>query len=119
MWTDKGIQQLIQKYKPGVSKEQYKYDFETQEKVQDDLEKSYEQTISKYPVVKNKEVGKALFHFLGQGDGELYLKTLIQTGSYDKAQQAVDQSILNRTKKPNPNKITVEQYLDNIKSLIS
>jgi hypothetical protein len=50
-------------------------------------------------------------HFIGPGDAKLYLKTFNETGSYDKAQEAVNQSILKRTGKLPKNK-SVKGYLE-------
>jgi hypothetical protein len=65
----------------------------------------------------------AIQHFLGYGDASKYLDTLMKTKSYEQAQQVVNQSILNRLKKSNPNAVlpkndTVVEYLSKFNNKI-
>lgn len=43
-----------------------------------------------------------LQHYLGEGDTNVYLSELTRTKDYDKAQAAVNKSILDRIQKQNP-----------------
>lgn len=53
-----------------------------------------------------------LTHFLGEGDADIYLKTLSSTKDYNKAQAAVDKSIINRTGSL-PKNAKIQDYLNN------
>lgn len=60
-----------------------------------------------------------LQHYLGPSDTSLYLKTLTETKSYDKAQEAVNQSIEKRTKKPAPKNTPIVDYLETFNNRLS
>lgn len=52
-----------------------------------------------------------LVHFLGPKDADKYLKVLTSTKDYDKAQKAVNDSIVNRTGKL-PKNTPIKEYLE-------
>lgn len=52
-----------------------------------------------------------LIHFLGEGDANKYLKVLTSTRDYDKAQKAVNDSIVSRTGSLPKNK-NIKEYIE-------
>jgi len=57
----------------------------------------------------------AIQHFIGPGDSKLYLKIFNETGSYDKAQEAINNAILKRSGKIPKNK-PIKEYLETVYS---
>ena len=53
-----------------------------------------------------------LVHYLGEGDADIYLKTLSATKDYEKAQSAVNDSIKSRTGSL-PKNTNIKDYLNN------
>lgn len=60
-----------------------------------------------------------LQHFLGLGDTNVYLSTLMRTNSYEAAQEAVNESIRNRTGKPIPKNALIVDYLEDFQNRLS
>jgi hypothetical protein len=92
---------------------------EAQEKYQSHLESQYKRNVpglrKRFPGVTkgiDDEVLMALQHLSGLGDARIYLDTLERTKSYDAAQQALNQSIENRTGQAPPTNKTVFEYLN-------
>ena len=93
---------------------------QAQEKYQEHLEGQYKSNVpylrKNYPQVTNNvndELLMALQHYLGLGDAKVYLDTLNKTKSYEAAQQAVNDSIEERTGKPAPVNRDISEYLSN------
>ena len=83
------------------NEEDYLKSPEAQDKYQNHLALQYKSYIpeikSKYnPKVKDETI-MMLFHYLGKGDVDKYFSTLKSTNSYDKAQEAINDSIKART----------------------
>lgn len=60
-----------------------------------------------------------LQHFLGLGDTNVYLSTLMSTNSYEAAQEAVNESIRKRTGKPVPKNALIVDYLEDFQNRLS
>jgi hypothetical protein len=91
---------------------------DAQEQYQEHLAEGYEKNAK---VLRKKhnvsssvpdETLMMLQHFLGLGDADLYLETLMKTKSYDAAQEAVNESIRTRTKKDPPKNTPVVKYIE-------
>lgn len=99
----------------GVSNvEEYKNNPNAQEQYQNYLGQQYKKSInsyrSKYNLNVPDETLMMLTHYLGESDANVYLKTLSDTKDYNKAQQAVNDSIIKRTGKL-PKNIPIKDYL--------
>lgn len=98
---------------------------EAQEKYQKHLANNYESNVSslrkKHNISKNvpDETLMMLQHFLGLGDANVYLDTLMRTKSYEAAQQAVDDSIRNRTGKTPPRNALIVDYIEKFQNQLN
>jgi hypothetical protein len=108
----------IEKVTGVTSLEDYLNNPEAQEKYQKHLANNYESNVGTLRKKHNisdqvpDETLMMLQHFLGLGDTNVYLSTLMNTNSYEAAQEAVNESIRNRTGKPAPKNALIIDYLD-------